>query len=106
VLSPQEVTRLLDAAPGLKYRAALSIAYGAGLRASEVVSLKVSDILVQARRNMKAARKLMRKLLKKNGFAPTEIVTGKLRSYGAAFRDMDLTAHHETGQYMNNTNLR
>jgi site-specific recombinase XerD len=44
VLSPQEVTRLLDAAPGLKYRAALSLSYGAGLRASEVVSLKVSDI--------------------------------------------------------------
>ncbi len=44
VLSPEEVTRLLDAAPGLKYRAALSLAYGAGLRASEVVSLKVSDI--------------------------------------------------------------
>jgi integrase/recombinase XerD len=44
VLSPQEVARLLDAAPGLKYKAALSVAYGAGLRASEVVSLKVSDI--------------------------------------------------------------
>ena len=44
VLSPGEITRLLDAAPGLKYRAALSLAYGAGLRASEVVSLKVSDI--------------------------------------------------------------
>ena len=44
VLSPQEVARLLDAAPGLKYKAALSVAYGAGLRAAEVVSLKVSDI--------------------------------------------------------------
>jgi integrase/recombinase XerD len=44
VLSPEEVARLLDAAPGLKYKAALSAAYGAGLRASEVVSLKVSDI--------------------------------------------------------------
>jgi site-specific recombinase XerD len=44
ILSPQEVARLLDAAPGLKYQAALSLAYGAGLRASEVVSLKVSDI--------------------------------------------------------------
>ena len=44
ILSPQEVTRLLDAAPGLKYRAALSAAYGAGLRASEVVSPKLSDI--------------------------------------------------------------
>ncbi len=44
VLSPQEVGRLLDAAPGLKYKAALSVAYGAGLRASEVVSLKLEDI--------------------------------------------------------------
>ncbi len=44
VLSPEEVARLLDAASGLKYRAALSVAYGAGLRASEVVSLKLTDI--------------------------------------------------------------
>jgi site-specific recombinase XerD len=44
VLSPEEVVRLLDAAPGLKYKAALSVAYGAGLRVSEVVALKVSDI--------------------------------------------------------------
>lgn len=44
VLSPEEVARLLDAAPGLKYKAALSVAYGAGLRANEVISLKVSDI--------------------------------------------------------------
>jgi site-specific recombinase XerD len=44
VLSPEEIARLLDAAPGLKYKAALSVAYGAGLRASEVAALKVSDI--------------------------------------------------------------
>ena len=44
VLSPAEVARFLQAAPGLKYRAALSVAYGAGLRASEVISLKVTDI--------------------------------------------------------------
>ena len=44
ILSPEQVARLLDAARGPKYRAALSLAYGAGLRASEVVSLKVSDI--------------------------------------------------------------
>ena len=43
ILSPQEVARLLDAAPGLKYQAALSLAYGVGLRASEVVSLRGSD---------------------------------------------------------------
>ncbi len=44
VLTQEEVARLLDAAPGAKYRAALSVAYGAGLRASEVLALKVSDI--------------------------------------------------------------
>ena len=44
ILSPAEVARLLDHAPGLKARAALSLAYGAGLRASEVVSLKATDI--------------------------------------------------------------
>jgi site-specific recombinase XerD len=44
VLSPEEVARLLEAAPGLKYKAALSVAYGAGLRVSEVVALQVSDV--------------------------------------------------------------
>ena len=44
VLSPEEVARFLEAAPGPKYKAALSAAYGAGLRVSEVVALKVSDI--------------------------------------------------------------
>jgi len=44
VMSPEEVARLLAAAPGLKYRAALSVAYGAGLRVNEVVSLKIGDI--------------------------------------------------------------
>ena len=44
VLSSEEVARLLEAAPGPKYKAALSAAYGAGLRVSELVSLKVSDI--------------------------------------------------------------
>ncbi len=44
ILSVEEVARLLDAAPGPKYKAAFSLAYGAGLRASEVVHLKLSDI--------------------------------------------------------------
>ena len=44
VLSQEEVARLLEAAPGLKYKAALSVAYGAGLRVCEVANLKVSDI--------------------------------------------------------------
>jgi len=44
VLSVEEVARVLDAAGSLKYQAALSVAYGSGLRASEIVHLKISDI--------------------------------------------------------------
>jgi integrase/recombinase XerD len=44
VLSPEEVVRFLQAAPGVKYKAAFSVAYGAGLRVSEVATLKVHDI--------------------------------------------------------------
>jgi integrase/recombinase XerD len=44
VLGLEEVTRLLQSAGSLKYQAALGVAYGAGLRASEVVHLSVTDI--------------------------------------------------------------
>ena len=44
VLTPQEVARLIDAAPGPKYRAALSVAYGAGLRASEVMTRAIVQL--------------------------------------------------------------
>jgi len=44
VLSREEAARLIAAAPNLKHQAALSVAYGAGLRASEVIALKVGDI--------------------------------------------------------------
>ena len=44
VLSPDEVARLLGATRCLKHQAALSVAYGAGLRAAEVASLKVRDV--------------------------------------------------------------
>jgi len=44
VLSPDEVLRFLETAPGIKYKAAFSVAYGAGLRVSEIATLKVSDI--------------------------------------------------------------
>ena len=44
VLSTEEVALLLAHAPSLKYRAALSVAYGCGLRISEIANLKVSDI--------------------------------------------------------------
>jgi integrase/recombinase XerD len=44
VLSREEVARLIAATTSAKYRAVLSVAYGAGLRASEVIALKVGDI--------------------------------------------------------------
>ena len=44
VLNQEEVLRLLEAAPNVKYKAALSVAYGGGLRSMEVAALKVSDI--------------------------------------------------------------
>src|ERR1700680_647578 len=47
---------------------------------------EVLDMLVQRRRDTRAALRLMRKLLKKQGFAPKLLVTDKLRSYAAAFR--------------------
>jgi site-specific recombinase XerD len=44
VLSVEEAARLIEAAPGIKYKAAFGVAYGAGLRVSEVAHLKVDDI--------------------------------------------------------------
>jgi transposase-like protein len=45
-------------------------------------------MLVQQRRDKRAALRLMRKLLKKQGFAPKVLVTDKLRSYAAARREL------------------
>src|SRR3954471_21165420 len=63
---------------------------------------EVLEVLIQSRRNKVAARKLIRKLLKKHGFAPTRVTTDKLRSYGAAFKEIGLNADHEQGAYQNN----
>lgn len=63
---------------------------------------EVLELLVRRRRDKAAALKLMRKLLKKYGFAPNQVTTDKLRSYGAAFREIGLTAHHEQGRRTNN----
>jgi putative transposase len=63
---------------------------------------EVLDFLVQRRRKAKAAKKLMIKLVKKYGFAPTRIVTDHLRSYPAAFRTMGLTSDHDRGLHANN----
>ena len=63
---------------------------------------EVLDVLVQRRRDKRAAVKLMRKLLKKQGFAPAAVTTDKLRSYGAAFKEIGLSARHEQGLRANN----
>ena len=63
---------------------------------------EVLDVLVQKRRNKRAAIKLMRKLLRKQGVRPTRIVTDKLKSYGSAFRDMGLAHLHDTSHRRNN----
>ena len=60
------------------------------------------DILVQSHRNKKAALKLMRKLLKKQGFVPDAFVTDKLPSYGAALKEIGLSKHHDFGGRKNN----
>ena len=63
---------------------------------------EVLDQLVQRRRDARAAAKLMRRLLKKQGFAPKTLVTDKLRSYGAAKAQLGLSARHEQGLRKNN----
>ena len=63
---------------------------------------EVLDFLVQSKRNAKAALKLMRKLLKKQGWAPTRITTDKLRSYHVAIQTLGLTAEHIDNKRANN----
>ncbi len=63
---------------------------------------EVLDILVQKRRDKRAALKLMRKLLKRQGIPPDAVITDKLRSYGAALRDLGMTHKHVTGGRLNN----
>src|SRR6059058_221979 len=63
---------------------------------------EVLDMLVQRRRDKRAALRLMRKLLRKQGFTPKLRITDKLGSYGAAFRHLGLTCPHERGLRKNN----
>ena len=63
---------------------------------------EVLDVLVQSRRNKRAALNLMRKLLKKYGFVPDKLVTDDLRSYAAAASDLGIARRHESGQWRNN----
>jgi putative transposase len=62
----------------------------------------VLDVLVQSRRDRKAARRLMRKLLKKTARAPRVMITDKLRSYAAAKNDIGLSVEHRQHKGLNN----
>ena len=62
----------------------------------------VLDVLVQSRRDRKAAKRLLRKRLKKHAMAPRLMITDKLGSYGAARRDMDLSIEHRQHKGLNN----
>jgi putative transposase len=62
----------------------------------------VLDILVQSRRNAKAAKRLLRKLLKKHGVARRVLITDKLASYGAAKREILPGVEHRQHRGLNN----
>jgi putative transposase len=63
---------------------------------------EVLEILVQPQRDKAAASRLLRKLLRRQGFVPAVIVTDKLRSYGAALRKIGFSGLHEQGLRANN----
>ncbi len=63
---------------------------------------EVLDFLVQSRRDAQAAKKLMVKLLKKYGFAPSRVVTDRLLYYPAACRAIGLMAEHDRDLRANN----
>ena len=63
---------------------------------------EVLDVLVQSRRNKRAALKLMRKLLKKYGFVPEKLITDDLRSYTAAASELGIARCHGRGRWRNN----
>jgi putative transposase len=62
----------------------------------------VLDEIVQTRRNTKAAKRLLTRLLKKQGLPPKRMVTDKLRSYGAAERQVMPTVEHRSHKGLNN----
>ena len=66
----------------------------------------VLDLLVQRPRDKAAAMKLMRKLLKKQGFAPGLLVSDRLRSYAAAMSEIGLSARYEQGLRRNWLRIR
>jgi putative transposase len=62
----------------------------------------ILDILVQRQRNKKAAKRFFRKLLKGLTYVPRVVVTDKLKSYGAALRELLPGVEHRQHRYLNN----
>jgi putative transposase len=62
----------------------------------------ILDILVQSRRNKNAAKKFFRKLLKGLMYVPRVVITDKLKSYGAAKREILPGVEHRQRRYLNN----
>jgi putative transposase len=62
----------------------------------------VLDEIVQARRNTKAAKRLLKRLLKKQGIVPKRMITDKLRSYGAARQQVMPHVEHRSHKGLNN----
>jgi putative transposase len=62
----------------------------------------VLDILVQSKRDAKAAKRFMAKLMKKQCRVPRVLVTDKLRSYGVAHRELMSSAEHRSHKGLNN----
>ena len=63
---------------------------------------EVDDVLLQCRRDGKAAKRFFKRLLKTHRMEPRKIVTDKLRSYGVAHRELIPDTIHDTSQYANN----
>ncbi len=63
---------------------------------------EVVDVLLQSRRDGKAAKRFFKRLLKTHRMEPRKIVTDKLRSYGVAHRELIPDTIHDTSQYANN----
>ena len=73
VLSVDEGAKLLEAAPGIKYRAALGVAYGAGLRVSEVAQLRADDI---------DSKRMLTGIRNNDGFVPGTLVVAEMMRLG------------------------
>jgi putative transposase len=63
---------------------------------------EVVDVFLQGHRDAKAAKRFFKRMLKKNKGEPRKIVTGKLRSYGVAHRELIAESIHDTSKYANN----